>query len=754
MRDRWLEADTLNHLGITYESIGQRQKALASYQQALDLSKLPDVDDPDLQATLFNNIGGIYDALGEKAIALQHYENSLELSSERPERNQKVITTALTNIGRVHDETGRGEAALEYFARALKISQSPEGRDLYLEATTLNSIGHVHDTSGNEAKALEAYQQSLALSRSPELMSQSLEATALTNIGGVYHDLGDKQKALEYYTRAVPLRHASDDDAGEAVTLNNLMYLLREDQAQRRLAIFFGKEAVGIRQKLRRTVRALETEAQRSYLRTMQHSYRMLAELLIDDGRLAEAHQVLNLYKDHELLDVLDGAGGAVEVPSLYLTAGEKDAADRYRRVSDDRSPPLLTAIEAALASRPSVTPAADVDIDASRELQAALRGLSRQTGSKTVALYTVMGEKNVRILLITPDSMKASPPYPVESRSLNEKVLQFLGLLQSPQEDPRPQAKELYDILFKPIEADLCATGAQTLLWSLDGVLRYIPAAALYHGSRYLVERYRNVIFTRANSRAMAAPVTGRWTGLGLGSSKGGSVAVNGRLVGFESLGSVDRELDAIFGRNHRPGVVAGAVLRNDAFTRPAMLAALQERRPLIHIASHFRFQPGDESASFLLLGDGTSMTLADMKAVPDLFKGVELLTLAACSTARQRPGANGREIDGLGELAQRKGAKAVVASLWQVDDESTSELMTEFYRIVQNPSRPTKAAALQRAQRALLHGKRSARQPRRRDQARGVSVTTAKPFVAPAGVAYAHPYYWAPFILIGNSR
>ena len=83
MRDRWLEADTLNHLGITYESIGQRQKALASYQQALDLSELPDVDDPDLQATLFDDFGGIYDALGEKAIALQHYENSLELSSER-----------------------------------------------------------------------------------------------------------------------------------------------------------------------------------------------------------------------------------------------------------------------------------------------------------------------------------------------------------------------------------------------------------------------------------------------------------------------------------------------------------------------------------------------------------------------------------------------------------------------------------------------------------------------------------------------
>lgn len=86
----------------------------------------------------------------------------------------------------------------------------------------------------------------------------------------------------------------------------------------------------------------------------------------------------------------------------------------------------------------------------------------------------------------------------------------------------------------------------------------------------------------------------------------------------------------------------------------------------------------------SNLLLGDGTKLTLEDIKNAPDdLFKGVELLTLSACETGVQKEReSDGREIDGFAELAQRKGAKSVLASLWKVDDESTSQLMTQFYQ------------------------------------------------------------------------
>ena len=83
-----------------------------------------------------------------------------------------------------------------------------------------------------------------------------------------------------------------------------------------------------------------------------------------------------------------------------------------------------------------------------------------------------------------------------------------------------------------------------------------------------------------------------------------------------------------------------------------------------------------------------------------------------------------SGREIDGFAELAQRKGAKAVMASLWKVDDESTSRLMTQFYQTRQT-KKLTKVEALQKAQLSLLKSK-----------------------------DFSHPYYWSPFILIGNWR
>ena len=97
---------------------------------------------------------------------------------------------------------------------------------------------------------------------------------------------------------------------------------------------------------------------------------------------------------------------------------------------------------------------------------------------------------------------------------------MQLWGLLQSDKYDPRPIAQELYSIVFKPIEKKL-PKDTNTILWSLDGTLRYVPMAALYDGKQYLVERYNNVAFTRVDSEHLLHRVSPRWTGLGFGSSE-----------------------------------------------------------------------------------------------------------------------------------------------------------------------------------------------------------------------------------------
>jgi CHAT domain-containing protein len=109
-----------------------------------------------------------------------------------------------------------------------------------------------------------------------------------------------------------------------------------------------------------------------------------------------------------------------------------------------------------------------------------------------------------------------------------------------------------------------------------------------------------------------------------------------------------------------------------------------------------------------------------------------------------------NGREVDGLGTTAQLKGAKAVISSLWSVNDTSTGELMGDFYkRWSDGAGKVTKAEALRKAQLDLLLGQVK---PKAGRTGRGLAAEDASAPDVPSG--YAHPYYWAPFVLMGNWR
>jgi CHAT domain-containing protein len=122
--------------------------------------------------------------------------------------------------------------------------------------------------------------------------------------------------------------------------------------------------------------------------------------------------------------------------------------------------------------------------------------------------------------------------------------------------------------------------------------------------------------------------------------------------------------------------------------------------------------------------------MSLAEIESQNRLFTGVQLLTLSACNTAFTNRDEDGREVDSFGAIAQHLGAKGVIATLWSVNDSSTALLMQALYQVRQETGMP-KGEALRLAQEAMLSGK-----------------------LAPATGAKgrSHPFYWAPFILIGN--
>jgi CHAT domain-containing protein len=322
----------------------------------------------------------------------------------------------------------------------------------------------------------------------------------------------------------------------------------------------------------------------------------------------------------------------------------------------------------------------------------------------------------------------------------------------------------------------------------SLDGTLRYVPMAALWDGETWLAERWPSAVFTESavdklrtpppegDVRARALGVTREWPGfpalsgvaeetaavVDLTGGNGDDVAAGGNAVrGGKAAGSAV-PADGVSGRDDGAasmsrGVLQGERLLDADFTRGALSASLASRAPVVHIASHFRLDPASHAKTELLLGDGELLSLSAIEKAGDLdFTGVDLLTLSACDTAAGALRGNGKEIESFGEVVQRAGASAVLASLWPVADGATAELMGDFYRLRYLEGRD-KARALQGAQLSVMRGTGARGEG---GAARGTAIsaagTAAASGAAPRwdGSGHSHPYYWAPFVIMGNWR
>ncbi len=718
---------TLNHVGHVHASRAEEQKALAAYTQALALFRA--AGDKRGEALALNNAGLAYDALGKKPQARDSFKQSLDVFEQSG--NCREIGPSLSNLASAALEDGDGKKALEYLAHALAVQRGAFDREG--EAATLNNIGFVHHAAGQHPLALPNFHRSLSIQRETK------------------------------------------NREGEGDTLGNLMLSWRA-QAKPGAAVFYGKQAVSAYQDVRAELPPLDREAQKSFLKPREFTYRLLAELLVEQGRLPEAQQVIGFLKDEEFYQFVrrDGGAAAASAPAA-LTPAEAAADKRYKEMSEQittrgrvrsellqkqsRTPEdekQLAALDAELAAAAQAFHAfldrlsaelgdtrQGARVDDVRESQA-LSDALREIGPGAVAVYTIVGEDKYSVILITPD-VQLAREYPVKAVELNRKVAAFREALQNPSADPRPAAQELYKIVVGPIARDLEQAHAETVMWSLDGVLRYVPVAALHDGQRYVVERYRSSVFTKASLAHLKDAPSPRWRALGFGVSKS--------YGEFSALPAVPEELrgiireEAAAGGAPASGVLPGQISLDEAFTAETFKASLRQRFPLVHVASHFQFQPGNEADSFLLLGDGSRLSLAQIKTAFNLFSGVELLTLSACDTATGGAGADGKEVEGFGVLAQRQGAKAVLASLWPVADASTRRLMQEFYRLRDEGPGLTKTEALRQAQLSLLRGASSSTPSAAR---RGL---TADASAQPAA-SFSHPYFWAPFILIGNWR
>jgi CHAT domain-containing protein/Tfp pilus assembly protein PilF len=763
------ERADLNYIGLSLWSLGRYREAIQTLDSALQRAQK--LGSPVEEVTILRSIGTLYAVLGERRTASTHLHRALEISERAGLVPDEVVS--LTRLASVHTEFGELDSARALLDRAA--ARARETDIPIVPARILDALAELALKEDRPDEALRHLNEAQAARRRA---ATELDAPSVfVNMGRAHRALGNAQDAANMFHRALTGSRNAASPETEAVALVELMRL-RAQEEQTAVAAFHGKQAINLFQTTRGDLARLDLALQRAYADARALAYRDLADILVASGRLLEAQRVLDLLKEQEFFDFVRRQGPAASGAQLIpLTPAESAAASqsaelKARLAAIGRERALLLANASRTPAEESRAAELERELAAGneefarfmRELQerfagspamaARLQDLTEAQGlmedlreleDGTVALYTVTAEDRFHVILITPDARVAGTSE-IRVADLNRRVLAFRQALDDPRVDPRPLAQELYRILLEPVAPALEAARARTLLWSLDGTLRYIPVAALHDGTQYLVERYRSVVFTPAShSRLKDVPLE-RWRGIGVGVS---------RATGdFAALPAVTQELRTIFRGTggSRQGLIEGRVLLDEAFTADAFRAGLRERRPVVHVASHFRFQPGDETDSFLLLGDGSRLTLDELRTAPNIFGGVELLVLSACNTAVGDSGATGAEVEGFAVLAQRQGAKAVMASLWPVADASTRLFMEAFYRARLRRG-TTKAEALRQAQLALLRGAAGPAAPRDRGLkgTDGGATTGTSPVT---GSSYSHPYYWAPFILLGNPR
>ncbi len=392
-----------------------------------------------------------------------------------------------------------------------------------------------------------------------------------------------------------------------------------------------------------------------------------------------------------------------------------------------------------------------------------AVTGLKRQLEDlaphRPAVVHLIALDDSLRLLLTTPLAQRAFT-VDIGRRELNRLVDDMRRAVLS-RGNVLPVAQRLHALLIAPLQAELDAMDVHTLMFAPTGTLRYLPFAALHDGQRWLVERYALSLHTEAARDALSHKPVAPWSVQAFGTTRAHGA--------FKPLPAVKGELQAIVGQQG----LAGEVILDEAFTRERLEEAIEDA-PVIHVASHFVFKSGSERGSFLLLGTGESLGLERLKELE--FTRTELLALSACETALGG-GANelGSEVEGFGAMAQNRGAKAVLATLWQVADQSTAQLMQRFYALRGRDLQMTKAQALQGAQLALLRGPASlaaavptsGASPGARTVgaeagaadsigARGLGRADAgadrRAAPGTAAAPYAHPFFWAPFVLMGN--
>ncbi|WP_341730411.1 CHAT domain-containing protein [Microcoleus sp. EPA2] len=367
---------------------------------------------------------------------------------------------------------------------------------------------------------------------------------------------------------------------------------------------------------------------------------------------------------------------------------------------------------------------------------QKKLAALSAETGIKPSFIYLFSRPEKLDLVLITASGSVIHQTVPQANRKeLMQLVSKFreeitkLGARGTT--SYLPYSQQLYQWIIAPLQPTLKERGIDTISFIADKGLRGFPFSALHDGQQFLVENYNISLIPSVSLTDTRYIDIRNVQVLAMGASQ---------FSELKPLPAVPAEIAAI--SRDWPGIS----FLNEGFTLENLRRQHQSRPfGIIHLATHGEFKPGLPSNSFIQLWN-SRLQLDQLRQLRLNDPQVNLLVLSACRTA---VGDEEAEL-GFGGLAVQSGVQTALGSLWYVSDEGTLGLMSEFYQ--QLKTAPIRAAALRKAQIAMLRGDVRLEGGQLRGSSRGGGVDLPPSLRGFADTNLSHPFYWSAFVMVGS--
>jgi CHAT domain-containing protein/Tfp pilus assembly protein PilF len=733
--NRRLTEGVLNAIGSVYLDQSDYGKAFQYLREAQSTG----TDDLRETGYLLNNLG-VVASQANAELGASYFQQCLRIA--RQEGDDYLAMRTLNNLGTLAQRAGETERAREYFTQAIHLAEkakSPQAiaGDWFNLATT-------HEMENHLDLARNAYDRSLAAARSsgdPALVGQTLSGMA-----GLQIKKRDFAAALRLAERSA----ASSVEAGDRQTLWNayttagvaLQALGRPAAARRAYA-----DAIATVEEVR-DLGAGGPIDREGYLESRIAPYQGMIELAADQGEAFAALQQAELAKGRTLNDLQNGRVDLASSLTPAERATEQRLRDRLSALNGEILRARTRGQDAAGPERRREQVRRDLEAFNLRlyggrsglrlrraDLPAWTLASARPLlagGSTALIEYAVL-EDRTYLWTVTAGS-PGSPiavrlhRLPVGDAELARRVEELRRRLGARDLDFQRPARDLYELLLAPAAPEL--KGKNSLCVVPDGPLWDLPFQALQTSdSEVLLERHAlfyapSLAFlaeTAARGKRSASPPTLLAVGNpALATETAGLVAPLRGAGSLARLPEAEREVRALSGLY---GPARSAVYTGREATEERVKAEAGKFR-VLHFATHAFLDDRTPLYSSLLLAQGAPARredgLLEAWEILNLHLDADLVVLSACQTARGRPRA-GEGMIGLSWALAAAGSSAVLASQWEVDSASTGELMVAFHREWLGGA--SKAEALRRAALAVRRQER-----------------------------YRHPFYWAPFVLVGD--